>query len=341
MGRVLLIFVGISVMVGGIIYLFRLMFSGRMLLEKAKQRFNEALSKLDELKNDYFIQQKTEYYEQAEVRLLKHSMGSDPVEWYDRHADEIEELLENPSEHLERRVYDPVDNSLLREDAVEVVCDHPTTGKIYVTVNRWNLDQIDKIFSRKKGYHSSSRYYRIRTERKLPSSGATIIQQDNGMTLTDALLLNYLLTDHHVHVHHYDEPVQIRHTHSDDDGAVGFDGRRDDGYEQPINHAHHQRPDDDNDVIVTTGTSGDTAFFGRTSESEPVRDAPVENKFGGGEFGGGGASGNLDDDPVIVDPFEASSHAEPASFHETSEVHEAPSFEPDTSSHDSGSGTAY
>jgi len=342
MGKLMLTLVLIGVIGGGIVFLFRMLFSRRKLLENAKRRFDEALEKVSKLKEDYFVEQKKKDYEQMELYLLKHSAGSNPVKWYDRHADKLEEILEDPDTFLARKVYDPVDNSLLQEDAVEVVCDHPTAGNVYVMVNSWNVNRVDKIFSRRKKYQASKRFYRMRTERKLAHSDVTVIQQDDGITLTDILLLNYLLTDHHVHVHQYDEPAQIWYTHSDDDIVEAFSRRHDAGYEEPISHTHHLRPADDDDVIPTMAPSGDTGFLSRTFESEPQHDAPIEHNFGGGESGGGGASGSLDDNPVIIDPFEAS-HGGQESVHEAIETHsdDFHSSEPDTNGHESGSGTAY
>ncbi|MFA5961591.1 MAG: hypothetical protein WC848_02840 [Parcubacteria group bacterium] len=225
---------------------------------------------------------------------------------------------------MRRKVYDPVDNSLLREDAVEVACDHPTAGKIYIMVNQWNVDKVDQIFRRKTKYRASRRFYQMRMDRELPQD-TTVIHQDDGITLTDILLLNYLLTDRHVPVREYYEEPTVRRSHPNDGNMDMLHA----GHEDLISDMSYPRANDDNAIIATSDRPG---VFGWVSDSAPDQNAPAEHQFGGGDFGGGGASGSLDDGPVIVDPFESAGHSESDSG-ASSEIHDdAPAETPADSS---------
>ena len=208
MGRVLLILAIAS----GIIYGFQRLsrrFIENSPLGKARRRFAFALRKFSDLSEDYDIDNTQRYYLMEAERLSRchHS----PVIYYKTFADEIEEYLKNPAASFARKVYDPVDNSLLQKNAVEVVCDHPTAGRIYVAVNRWNVDRVSEIFARERGYYATSRFYQIRTGQELGLT-TMVIHQDNGATLTNALLINHLLTERHVSVHDH-------HYHDDESGS--------------------------------------------------------------------------------------------------------------------------
>ena len=168
-------------------------------LEMARRRLLDVFNQLRDFSGVYDTREKERFYLAEDAAWRKSPCGDRlKAEYYRRYTDELKAILDNPDQHLEHLIYDPVDNGFL-EDPVEVVVDHPIWGIVYITVNRRNIGQMRLIFCRDKKHYSASYNYQIRMNRSMPGDVKSVHLKD-GRVLVDRFLLHHLLTDQMVNI---------------------------------------------------------------------------------------------------------------------------------------------
>ena len=102
--------------VNWLIFLFRKVFLNKSQIAAARARFARALCKLHNLKEEFYINKKLEYFLREDARLADGKYQGNPIGRYEYLIDEIGKILYAPEGYLKRKAYDPVSGNLLQEE---------------------------------------------------------------------------------------------------------------------------------------------------------------------------------------------------------------------------------
>ncbi|MFZ2188068.1 MAG: hypothetical protein WAV73_00705 [Candidatus Moraniibacteriota bacterium] len=196
------VFFGALVAIG---FLLRTIFSDERRVARATRRyeraFNEQLAS-PALSFAYFTKEKLAEFKQRVITLHKvhWAEGRCSAAALNALAKEIEIIVKNPAMFLERKRYDPVDDSLL-EEPVSVEVDHPIVGKLFMEVNSHNLQHAKQAFFRPKMGYPDEQFYQIRFEDWEIPRDVRVVEEMNKRALVSAKIFYYIFTDKEVRIH--------------------------------------------------------------------------------------------------------------------------------------------